>query len=364
MPDTDTAKSDALASALEALRSDYLNRWPKKLARFAALVRELDNPQTAADVLANFRTEFHRLAGSGGSYGFPKVSDQGREAELFVVSIIEAGGTVSAESAQKIQDYIVNLDTLFNAAIKDSGQKTPSGASYPEAKPTGEGLRKIAVFDSDPEYIQALIEQGPGKGCEFAVWDQTEDPLAFLRGLRPHSVLTEFRVGGADGTDLCQKIKADPALSETPVIFTSAQSDLNSRLKAAQAWGNSFFAKPIPVDPLFEYLELVSGPPPDIPIRVLAVEDDPDHAFLVQRVLKDDGYLTRICANPGQILADLGEFNPDLLLLDVHLPGYNGFDLAQVVRQDRRYWMLPIIFMTAMEFDRGHLKALEAGGDD
>ena len=163
---------------------------------------------------------------------------------------------------------------------------------------------------------------------------------------------------------MCQKIKADPALSETPVIFTSAQSDLNSRLKAAQAWGNSFFAKPILVDPLFEYLELVSGPPPDIPIRVLAVEDDPDHAFLVQRVLKDDGYLTRICANPGKILADLGEFNPDLLLLDVHLPGYNGFDLAQVVRQDRRYWMLPIIFMTAMEFDRGHLKALEAGGDD
>lgn len=119
MPDTDTAKSDALASALGALRSDYLNPWPEKLARFAALVRELDNPQTAADVLANFRTEFHRLAGSGGSYGFPKVSDQGREAELFIVSIIETGGTVSAESAQKIQDYIVNLDTLFNAAIKD-----------------------------------------------------------------------------------------------------------------------------------------------------------------------------------------------------------------------------------------------------
>ncbi len=352
--------SSGMSAALEALRTQYIEGWPEKRDRMNGLVERAGGGEEPQDALRDLRMEFHRLAGTGGTYGLPPVTEAGRSAEAFIEPFLDGEQSPSPEEIARIREFVIALDEVFTAA----GEGKAPEAAMREPPPAAAALRRIALVDDDPSHAGALGEMQHGKGYELRVWQEGEDPLSFLGKERPDIVVMDARIGTMDGFELCRRVKADPNLSGVPVILTSALTDLEERLKAHRAGGDAFFGKPISLDRFLEYLDLVSGPPPDIPIRILSVEDDPDQASFIRHVLEGADYMVKVCANPEDLLTELEEFNPDLLLMDVMLTGIDGFDLAHVVRQDSRYWMLPIVFLTSVGLASGQKKALEAGSDD
>lgn len=121
MTDNNPSMPESLQSALAALRKDYLSRWPEKITRFENLITQLTGTQGPGDALRDLRMEFHKLAGSGGSYGMPEITTAGREAEAYIISIIDAGGAVSHDAHRKIQEYFGRLNDIFTAARRDGG---------------------------------------------------------------------------------------------------------------------------------------------------------------------------------------------------------------------------------------------------
>ncbi|MDX5565975.1 response regulator transcription factor [Streptomyces sp. ID05-04B] len=95
--------------------------------------------------------------------------------------------------------------------------------------------------------------------------------------------------------------------------------------------------------------------------RVLLIEDDPSVREGVELGLRRRGHEVRAAATGEAGLAALAEFRPDLLLLDLMLPGMNG---VQVCRQVRERSQLPIIMLTARGDDFDVVIGLEAGADD
>ncbi|MFI5808244.1 response regulator [Streptomyces sp. NPDC051561] len=95
--------------------------------------------------------------------------------------------------------------------------------------------------------------------------------------------------------------------------------------------------------------------------RVLLIEDDPSVREGVELGLRRRGHEVRAAANGEAGLAALAEFRPDLLLLDLMLPGMNG---VQVCRKVRESSQLPIIMLTARGDDFDVVIGLEAGADD
>ncbi|AWW43112.1 response regulator transcription factor [Streptomyces cadmiisoli] len=95
--------------------------------------------------------------------------------------------------------------------------------------------------------------------------------------------------------------------------------------------------------------------------RVLLVEDDPSVREGVELGLRRRGHDVRSAATGEAGLVALREFHPDLLLLDLMLPGMNG---VQVCRQVRENSQLPIIMLTARGDDFDVVVGLEAGADD
>jgi two-component system response regulator VicR len=95
--------------------------------------------------------------------------------------------------------------------------------------------------------------------------------------------------------------------------------------------------------------------------RVLVVEDDP----VLTRVLRDnltfDGFDVRCVSNGELALSEAREFSPDLLLLDVTLPGESGFEICERWRKASR---TPIIFLTAMGQKADKVRGLKLGADD
>jgi DNA-binding response OmpR family regulator len=95
--------------------------------------------------------------------------------------------------------------------------------------------------------------------------------------------------------------------------------------------------------------------------RLLLVDDDRSIRELVQMSLEDEGYVVDTATDAETALEAIRRNAPDLLLLDVMLPGMNGFDLT---REIRRTSSLPIILVTAKTDTIDKVVGLEAGADD
>ena len=107
-------------------------------------------------------------------------------------------------------------------------------------------------------------------------------------------------------------------------------------------------------------------PPPVDPQRqrVFVVEDDGDIARLIQHNLDAAGYEVHSFLTAALVLADALRERPALFLLDVMLPGVDGFDLCRQIRQHEALSKTPIIFLTARSEEADRVRGLELGGDD
>jgi diguanylate cyclase (GGDEF)-like protein len=100
------------------------------------------------------------------------------------------------------------------------------------------------------------------------------------------------------------------------------------------------------------------------PYEILIVDDDGNAADYYAAILKSIGMQTRTVNQPTQALKVLGEQNFDLIVMDFHMPGCNGPELAAVIRQQQAYVSIPIVFLSG-ETDRlQQLAAMDQGGDD
>lgn len=96
-------------------------------------------------------------------------------------------------------------------------------------------------------------------------------------------------------------------------------------------------------------------------MRILVVEDEPKTADYLRKALSESGYLVEVALNgfDGQHWVQESEF--DLIILDVMLPGLDGWQLLQIIR---RKWQTPVLFLTARDAIDDRVKGLESGADD
>jgi len=94
---------------------------------------------------------------------------------------------------------------------------------------------------------------------------------------------------------------------------------------------------------------------------VLVVEDDPALRTLLMRLLREEGFQSLSAAHGAEMARVLETNTVDLILLDVMLPGSNGFDLCRLVRRDSD---VPIVMLSARQDETDRLIGLELGADD
>jgi len=99
-----------------------------------------------------------------------------------------------------------------------------------------------------------------------------------------------------------------------------------------------------------------------LPRNILVIEDDPDIARLVQLHLGDAGYTVSQCSNGSEGLKSIRRKTPDLLILDLMLPGLGGLELCRQLRAGPVY--LPILMLTAKSTELDRVLGLEMGADD
>ena len=86
--------------------------------------------------------------------------------------------------------------------------------------------------------------------------------------------------------------------------------------------------------------------------KILIVDDDPEISSLVQYSLESLGHQVKICDNGREVLDTMRSYKPDLLVLDVMLPGIDGYSLASQISEDPDLSKMPIVVLSALEPSR------------
>jgi two-component system, OmpR family, response regulator len=98
------------------------------------------------------------------------------------------------------------------------------------------------------------------------------------------------------------------------------------------------------------------------PIRALVVDDEATLSELLQMALRYEGWDVKTAANGQQALKVAREFQPDIVVLDIMMPGIDGLEVLKRMRADGRD--VPVLFLTAKDAVDDRVAGLTAGGDD
>jgi DNA-binding response OmpR family regulator len=96
-------------------------------------------------------------------------------------------------------------------------------------------------------------------------------------------------------------------------------------------------------------------------VRILIIDDDAAHLFLARKALEEAGFLVEEAADGKKGLRAIKETRPDLVLLDVMMPEFNGYDVCLELRRDPEFMNLPIVMVTALDDFESVRLAFEAG---
>ena len=100
------------------------------------------------------------------------------------------------------------------------------------------------------------------------------------------------------------------------------------------------------------------------PSSILIVDDEPDNFDVIETLLSVQGYHLYYASNGQEALNILDIVNPDLILLDVMMPGLNGIDVCKKIKADLQWKAVPVIMVTALSSKEDLALCLEAGADD
>jgi adenylate cyclase len=98
--------------------------------------------------------------------------------------------------------------------------------------------------------------------------------------------------------------------------------------------------------------------------KILVVDDTPQNVKLLADLLTVKGYAVLTAANGEEALAKIAGEQPDLVLLDIMMPGLSGYDVCRRIRDNRLTALLPVVLVTSLDPQQERVKGIEAGADD
>jgi len=358
----DTPGDAGLDATLRALEEAYVAGLPGRLnAIESSLQRCLDEPGSVAhfDALV---LHLHSLAGSAGTFGFTDLGMRATELELRMNAFLKAAAH-DAGAFAPIADAVGSF--LHWAASATQTKAMPSAIPAPCAPAAAGAPRLIYLVHDDTLVARDIAGQLENFGYEVEVITALAHLQEYIDRRLPSAVVMDlgFPAGILAGAAEVARIRQANAHGFA-VIFISTRSNFEARLATVRAGADAYFSKPLDMVALIDRLDALTVQEEKQPCRVLIVDDDLQTAEHYAAVLRGAGMDVRVLEQIPSMLQTLGEYRPELILMDVYMPGCNGVDLARLIRQDNMYLDVPIVFLSSESDVEKQLDAIESGADD
>ena len=303
-------------------------------------------------LLSEARSSAHKLAGSLGGFGFPEGSNLAKKIEQLLLE-----ETISPRQKQKL-GYLV-------AALKSELQQEPFAEKVTSALSQG----SLVIIDRQCSCSQPLAAAARLKNIKVLVADTLaaaekllKDASSGSSAKREYPIAVIQAIAFPDGADLDFLARIHQQHPDLPVVIISEDAQLGDRLEIVRQGGSLILQAPVePEVAIDAVLELVRERSHNA--KVLLVDDDPQVLLSLEIMLQPWFQLVTL-SELDSFWQVLEEFDPDLLVLDVEMPQLNGLELCQLLRSDRRWLALPVLFLTVDCNAKTEHRAFSVGADD
>lgn len=209
-------------------------------------------------------------------------------------------------------------------------------------------MKKILVVDDDPE-IGALIKKRFENGNYLVqLANSGELVIPSAREWKPDLILMDIMMPKMTGIDAVRLLKSDVETRDIPVMFlTAITADRSPENDAGIEVDGTYYptlTKPFRPSRLMEVVELFFGK--NRQKRILILDDQTEIAELIANRLESAGYETSCSSDGIHGLKKLQDFNPDLIILDLNMPGMGGIEFYKNICDNHSRPRFPVLVLT------------------
>jgi signal transduction histidine kinase/DNA-binding response OmpR family regulator len=255
------------------------------------------------------------------------------------------GGVLSVESEPQVGSTFTFTLPLRQPAMRTAPAKAPA---FRRAGPV-DGAPTVLLIEDDQRSVDLLTVYLEGAGFDLVVCRDGETGIEAARRLHPAAIVLDVMLPHLDGWELLAQAKADDAIARIPVVIVSM---LDERGRGFALGAADYLVKPVKRDHLLATLEVLTrGRGADGVSKVLAIDDDPLAIALIETILEPAGFrvVGALGAEEGMRAAKVER--PALIILDLLMPGVDGFDVLERLGADPMLRGIPVVVLTSKTID-------------
>lgn len=293
--------------------------------------------------------EAHKLAGSSGTFGFPRASTIARDLENRFTRPTEPPEAVA------ISELLLELRRELEGT-----PAAPVGTEVGERR----DRRTVLIIDAEKTTRERLVMEAQGRGLEVVEAASTQSAREQTLLASPDAILIALPLGGDAAESLAFLEEASGGETPVATVAIAPRGSFINRIEIARAGVQVRLEHPCPpssaIDSVLAAIRRARGDGG----TVLVVDDDPQILRLMESILAGNGLTPATLADPAQFWTKLNEVDPDLVVLDVDMPRVSGIEICRALRADSRWTGLPIVFLTARSDSASVQRVFSAGADD
>jgi diguanylate cyclase (GGDEF)-like protein len=334
--------------ALKASREfTYRSRLSGLLRRIDLSWPDLTRPQR--DRLLDLTLDLEDLALVAEDHAHSTLALAARDLHRWLERILGEGAELTTEQQLEVVDAIVRIRIE---------------ADLQETAPAINPMPRVCIL-APSGGVEIQSGEALTAGYQIEIFSHPDDFLRALRADPPDMVVLDLESPFAPNEIPAFLDRIQEGQTRTlPVAYLSLYADLEARLGAVRASGVAFFTKPLDLLALLDSVDQLHQHQVQEPLRILIVEDDPLTAAFCTRILEGAGMRAVVVRDPMAVMQPLVEHRPDVLLMDLYMPGCSGLELAAVLRQQEAYVSLPLVFLSSEQQLERQLHALSLGAED
>lgn len=340
-----TSNKEVRTEAIAKTWSKFKDLAFQRLADLENLAVAIDELKLTDKIENRALNSAHKLAGSLGCFGFPN------------------GSIIAKQLEQKLRDNSLERTNLpqiteLISALQTELQHQPFEETIENA--LGKNI-SLLIIDADNEFCQQLETQAHLNKIKTWVASNLEQAKTTLA--RETIDVLLHQITFPDGKDLAFLEKLHQEQPKLPIVAIAESARLLDRLELVRKGGNVTLQHPvkpkIAIDTVIELLQS-SGES----AKILLLDDDPQVLLSLEISLQPWGFDLTTLNEPQHFWEVLEDVEPDILILDIEMPEINGIEICQVLRSDRRWQNLPILFLSVHQDEKTQYQAFANGADD
>jgi len=231
----------------------------------------------------------------------------------------------------------------------------PADAPYVPSDAPGD---RVLVIEDDSVAYTSLARHLESAGYIAVRARHGDEALKLAKLVKPVAITLDLVLPGVDGWEVLKRLKADEVTRDIPVVVISM---IDNRELGFALGAHDYFVKPVDRRRLVDRIRQVTSPVKKRGrTRLLVIDDDSTFREMLEEELRELGYDIRWASTGEEGLEAIRTDVPDVVVLDLVMPGMSGFEVAERLKQDPATEGIPILVMTSKDLSRSDHAALQS----